>query len=817
MCDALLSADEALTSQPPCDVHRTSLDRCLDAGAAFSREDRRPIALHSPFSLWLPQGERLFAAESGAHVDIVDVAPGRALRLQKRRCSVDLHRVSQSLLVAALTLVAASPSQTALAARRDGALSADSSSFLAAGRGSLQDFVTCLEHVNMGGPPRPQAATDAACPAGELHQVVFIKKHAQLSRQDAEIFKRLRRLLHQSPYRNLHIRVTGHAACSETSAADPVGLNLSLARARAVRHVLTGGLAGHRVSAEGHGVFAPPEIARARPLASPGAPQAICTDRDPLEQGRIELAISSPIALAYGSPAAEQARSALGGSDALPVENDPPELAARSTPAGATPGAVNVVSPSAVRAAPGPRYFPVGLHPNRFETLRLSDQAEAFRPSAVPQPGCAGFRSPWFNLGPSASLDLNAGRLYARLRTIVVRSDERRVGHGHGRDRIMVLLDLSGSNPTDWTDSQPAYPGGWASRLRLPLLLHEALSRATSSMGSRYPDAKLPAGCNLADAPRDAGIPFPESGFTDALFSLSASPEEVLMRALDFNPVRGVVRLAPGMRLCVTATGAPMGFDLDNKIYARMTFGAPNCQVIRRFTFASGREGLVVGPATPSLFRADSPSHLPKVEGKLSDAVGVTVNRWSDLIDYTRSSEAYLVQPEKDLTSTVSEWVNGSTGGAFVVGVGGVPTRKGAGLVFADAFVSLGGRANACRTKTDVAVVQPTESYWRLPEADRTAFLDALPYSSRCATAERLSDLTAEMPLKRAGVAAWTPVGTTWGELASEHSITDDRLLEAARHSRAASALFGARTADLSFSLEAARALPLLPEDDAKW
>ena len=695
---------------------------------------------------------------------------------------------------------------------------------------TIMDIAACLEALNTppgqgkGGGP----AVNAVC-GNEPTQFSFAPLNHRPSGDHRQTLQSLGRLLNRPEARQLRLRIVGHALCSEISARDPYAMKLTFRRAKSVAELLsrTGRVDGDRLIAEGRGYFEPLETAATPTVAQPkeNACKAVTTDE---RNARAEFAIDTPIGLPYGHVGNREV-SPLGGADPVPRGNQPPGVV-RTT-------AVAAASPTDNAA----RYFPAGLQPGPVYSLSLSRVAAHFEVplSSASTSNCAGFRTGWLSLPAVSNLDDKSGVISLRLRTVLVRAGDR----NHGRDTLEVFLDIDGRE--DAKSPGPSFAGYWTMRERVVLALQWAMS------GSGYKDgsgAALPrspgegwgsTGANgtpdtPADFVRPCGFPGPgensnakawsdaRSGYERAIEALPLTPEDLAARVLELNTPQAFVAVRPGYQLCVApADAAFRQASAAGAIDVQLGFSPETCKMVREFTFSTGRTGLTLGGSS---WRISEETALPTVEGD-SNANRNVVTRWSDLVDPGRASRVYIFSAHKFLSANESSWVGSHATTDYVVGIRNpVPDNLlDLGLFFAERFRASTDEACIAGSGTYSALAVPG-SYQRPPsppsdpsEQPPDLMATAKAAYTRCATAERFAQITANLPIRVRGESAFVPIGTTWSELASEHGASERSLFKGASTSVAASALFGDRTRAATFTQGAARALPILPGDSIGW
>lgn len=710
---------------------------------------------------------------------------------------------------------------------------------------TIAAITACLETLNTPQDDTGDKALDTNrdCNA-KPNQISFSLLNRRPSIDQRQTLKSLGQLLNRPEARQINLRIVGHATCREVSLRDPYAMKLTFKRAKAIGDLLarSGRVDGDRLIAEGRGYFEPLPLeteASQDESQKDGKPNkdACTVGTTSAKNARVEFAIDTPIGLSYGF-AAGQGVSALGGGDPLPRPNQSPRGEA---PAAAAATAVPA-SPTALR------YFPAGLHPGPIYSVSLSRAVAHFRinASTVTPSNCAGHRTAWQVLPEISNLDKGAGTIALRLRTVLVRSEDQ----NRQRDHIELFLDIDGRE--ERKGGGPAFAGHWAMRERVVLALRLAMT------GSAYRDKNSAAldrqagwGTNTdvgksatpADFVRNCGFKGnaensdtaswseAQKAYDRVIAALPATPEDLLARRLELNSLQGFVALRAGYQLCISPAGAAVKQDGNEggKITFQLAFAPQTCAIIREFTFATGRTGLTVGGGTWRV--ADEITMLPSL-GKNENRVVVT--RWRDLVDPSRSSRAYLFSARKFLPAYMDEWIlgtlndqeaNNTDHADYLLGIRNPapPNSFDLGLFFADRFLDEVDKA-CIRGAGNFKSVPLPGTYQRLRPADLYAsgkvqglITTAEMAYSRCATAERFAEITANLPIRVRDDPTFVPIGTTWGELASEHRTSGRNLYKGAASSVAAKALFGERVRAATFSQGAARALPILPGDSIGW
>lgn len=704
--------------------------------------------------------------------------------------------------------------------------------------GTIAAIAACLEKLNT--PPKtaptPELAANTVC-ASDPMQISFSALSYRPASDQRQTLQSLGRLLNRPEARQIRLRIVGHALCSEISARDPYAMKLTFRRAKSVAELLAraGRVDGDRLIAEGRGYFEPVEGDKSLAAAKPDI-EACKVGTTHLANARVEFIIDTPVGLTYGSPAGQYI-SALGGDDPPPRENQSPRVAAGA--AAAAPAAAAAMPPI---TSPLPRYFPSGLRPGPFHSFSLSRAVAAFRidPGSVGAAHCAGYRTAWQSLPEISQLDLGAGKIALRLRTVLVRAEDQ----NRGRDQIELFLDVDGRQ--SWADDQPAFAGYWAMRERVVLALRLALTGSGYIDQSNQPLARkagwgsddnggttaaFVSACGFKGAAENASFESwsqAQPAYDQVIAALPATPEDLLARRLDLNPLQGFVALRAGYQLCVAPAGTAVRQERGD-ISFQLGFSPETCTVVREFAFSTGRTGLTAGGGNWRSARDNT--QLPALKGNPSRVV---VTRWGDLVDPSQSSRVYLFSARSFLPAYVSAWIEGTldadqadnTNHAdYVVGIRNLPppTPFDLGLFFADRFRRAVDEACIAGSGSFTVATLPG-SYQRLRKADldpSVANAGLIPTAqtayTRCATAERFAEITAKLPIWVRDEVAFVPIGTTWGELASEHRASERKLYREASASAAAQALFGERARTATFTQGAARALPVLPGDSIGW
>ncbi|RRV10023.1 hypothetical protein EGJ28_15155 [Stutzerimonas xanthomarina] len=705
---------------------------------------------------------------------------------------------------------------------------------------TIKAIIACLETLNT-----PQGETggkalgaNKAC-KDKPNQISFLSLNRRPAIDQRQTLASLGQLLNRPEARQINLRIVGHATCREVSLRDPYAMKLTLKRAKAIGDLLarSGRVDGDRLIAEGRGYFEPLETEKSQKDGKPD--QDACKVGTPYaKNARVEFAIDTPIGLTYGL-AAGQDVSALGGGDPLPRPNQSPRDKA---PAAAAAAAAVPASPTAIR------YFPAGLRPGPIFSISLSRAVAHFRinPSTVTPSSCAGYRTAWQVLPEISNLDKGAGTVALRLRTALVRSEDQ----NRQRDHIELFLDIDGRE--ERKGSGPAFAGHWAMRERAVLALRLAMtgsayrsqtSAALDRQAGWGTDAEDGKPATPADFVRNCGFKGDaensdtaswseaQSAYDHVIAALPATPEDLLARRLELNSLQGFVALRAGYQLCISPAGAAVKQDGNERgeITFQLAFAPQTCAIAREFTFATGRTGLTVGGGTWRV--ANEITMLPSLD---KNENRVVVTRWRDLVDPSRSSRAYLFSARKFLPAYMDQWIlgtlndqqaNNTNHADYLLGIRNPapPNSSDLGLFFADRFLDEVDEACIGGSGKFKAVPLPG-TYQRLRPADlydsgqaQGLITSAKTAYTRCATAERFAEITANLPIRVRDEPTFVPIGTTWGELASEHRTSGRNLYKGAASSVAAEALFGERARAATFSQGAARALPILPGDSIGW
>lgn len=697
----------------------------------------------------------------------------------------------------------------------------------------LPQIVRCIAELN------GQKLTDGIDPAcSNAGSIRFLIGRDKPAADWTSALRALGHILRQPGLRRLRIRVVGHASCQESLRNDPELMQLSLKRAKRVRDLLVhaGDVDDDRIDVEGRGRTDPIEEDEAAtratsPLAARCGAGSLAST---IGSQRVTLEIATPVGLAYGEAAYGQLASPLAGTDPAPAMNVDP----------VTQAAVGGARGPAAAATQVTRYFPQGLRPGSYYTIDLGRASALLAPRVrgADANGCGSYRSHWLKLDVLSNLDKMAGALSIRFRTVRVRSDPNRV------EGARLFVDLRGDAGSASFATPAKAPAHWALRERLAIALRQTmLGGAVPSEIERVdPRSEGPAdfvaACRLPVAARQAEQDeeknaelSAQQAFDAVIAAAPATAEDILGRALELNSL-GFIRLTAGLQLCVrsaqTATrAAPIRFELG--------FGASDCAVLRKFVFDSGREGLTA--VDPDVWRYRDPgtaTQIPFVRKPVDvqdpDDHGtgsperspeqIVAIRWADLVDVSQSGPAYMVKATGPKAYWVgAPWATNSENADFIVGVRAkLPLSMNAGPLILNQFYRK--MRQGCRRSgetfelPDGAGDRAPGTYLRWKRLGKTE-LQSLGYTTaaRCATAERIAELSLDLPVRVGMQTMYLPVGASWGELASETVAGDRALNRSAAQSLAARLLFGSDAPTALLTASALSRLPLLPGDVARW
>lgn len=699
---------------------------------------------------------------------------------------------------------------------------------------TIAAIVGCLEDLNRQAKKASPVAENKAAAGNpicgeETRPITFRTLNRRPELDQRALLVSLAKLLNRPEARLLSLRIVGHARCDEVSDWDRYGLHLSVRRAKTVANLLAsaGGVNRNRLVAEGRGYFEPVEIEGPHGNAAPKPDSCALGTKEP-ENARVEFVIETPMGLAYGADAGQNV-SALGGADPLPRANQPPK-----SWHGGSRALRSVLSSGSLR------YFPMGLRPGAIYTLNLSRVAKAFLidPRRVKGSTCAGYRTAWQTLPEISELDRGTGNIALRLRTVWVRSEDA----PHNRDRVELLLDVDGRAGLRWGQGQAAFPGHWTYRERAVLALRHAFTGSPYRASMPSTPLTFQDGWGMADKPADYIAPcgFPGTAenasttnwansqpvYDQIVAALPATPEDLVARRLEVHPLRGFARVWPGFQLCVASAGTAIGSPSAGGTEFRLGFAPPACTTMQEFTFASGRTGLSADGGNWR-YTGGLNSFLPSLpkQDETDNPHRVLVTRWSDLVDPSQASQVYIFSAKKFLWANQDQWIGSEENADYVIGVRNPqpPMHFELGLFFADRFVrnideachAPGGEFTAATLPGSYQHLRADDLGPGNPPKDLLQTAKEAP--TRCATAERFSEITLNLPVKLNGAAAFVPIGLTWGELASRHRADDKSLFKAAKASAGAAAIFGDRVKSAILTQGAVRTLPLLPGDTVEW